>query len=316
MDQSVRPLLPRCRIVTADPPSQTADYQSHHFQTSALLRKLSASGTAAPENSPVMQHKRRRPGWWARRAESRRARAKSISSGLPLPPSKSGRNRSCLSLFGAALLRQPWVPTQPLTILFAFLLLGCFAATVTTFLVHVLSTDKQPLPWRTHCQEQRPFPHALADSLAPVNVFVAIFTVDMNYERRHLIRSTYMRHTRPVDPVTGRPAQNVQVKFVLGRPRETHARRIAAEMEMYNDIVVLDVKENMNRGKTHAFFKWAAENGTVPVFYRKPGQKEVGVGFQKADYVVKADDDTFLVLSELERHLRVTPREKTYWGCA
>jgi hypothetical protein len=38
-------------------------------------------------------------------------------------------------------------------------------------------------------------------------------------------------------------------------------------------------------------------------------QFQVGVGFKKADYVVKADDDAFIRLDELERHLRVTPRE-------
>jgi len=99
-------------------------------------------------------------------------------------------------------------------------------------------------------------------------------------------------------------------------------------METYNDIVVLDMKENMNQGKTHAFFKWANENATVPIYYRPPhGAKKIGkltsgsdvdtlnVGFKKADYVVKADDDSFLVLSELERHLRVAPRENMYWGC-
>ena len=85
-------------------------------------------------------------------------------------------------------------------------------------------------------------------------------------------------------------------------------------METYGDVVVLDSKENMNKGKTHAFFNWANENATVPVYY-KTKQDAVGLGFQKVDYVVKADDDAFLVLSELERHLRVSPRTKTYWGC-
>lgn len=93
-------------------------------------------------------------------------------------------------------------------------------------------------------------------------------------------------------------------------------------MELFNDIVVLDTEENMNKGKTFEFFKWANENATVPVYYspknkkKREGEKrKVGVGFRKVDYVVKADDDSFIVLSELERHLRLTPRENTYWGC-
>jgi hypothetical protein len=160
----------------------------------------------------------------------------------------------------------------------------------------------------------------LADSLPPVNVFVGVFSVDSSYERRHLIRQTYARHSLPIDPRTGKPANNVQLKFILGRPRSNHARRIALEMETFNDLVVLDTRENMNRGKTHAYFTWAAENATVPVYYTPPvsnsGQVErVGVGFRKADFVVKADDDSFLVLSELERHLRIAPKDNTYWGC-
>lgn len=301
-----------------------ADYHSHHYQTSALLRKL--TGSLTPETLPVLQHKRKNPGWWKSRAERRR-RASSDASHNPsllgtssslASTSKSGRHRSCLATFGSALLRQPLIPTQPLTILFSLLLLGCFAATVTTFLVHVLSTDKLPIEWRKACQEQRPFPHALADSLAPVNVFVGVFSVDAAFERRQLIRTTYVAHTKAIDPATGRPAPNVQVKFILGRPEKRYARRVALEMELYDDLVVLDLKENMNRGKTHAYFKWAHDNATVPINYRLRGDgtpEEVGVGFKKADYVVKADDDSFIRLNELERNLRITPREKTYWGC-
>ncbi|KAK4053844.1 hypothetical protein OIV83_001500 [Microbotryomycetes sp. JL201] len=300
---------------TFDKEGSYHDYHSHHSQTSALLRKL--GGTLTPDNSPVLGHKQRKPGWWSQRAQSKR-KTSGASAAAPLGapstlPSKSGRNRSCLSTFGAALLRQPWVPTQPLTILFSFLLFGCFAATLTTFLMHVLSSDREPLPWRQFCQDQRPFPHALCDSLKPVSVVVGVFSVDASIERRNTIRQTYARHTKPIDPRTGRPTQDVQLKFILGRPRKAWARGIALEMEMYNDVVVLDIEENMNKGKTFKYFEWANDNATVPTYYRTE-RDEFGVGFKKADYVVKADEDTFINLAELERHLRVTPRERTYWG--
>ncbi|BGP13790.1 hypothetical protein JCM10213_006378 [Rhodosporidiobolus nylandii] len=299
-------------------------YVQHHHQTSALLSKL--GGALGPETSPVLGRKARKPGWWARRAEARRKNSISSSSGsTPLLGSpalaKTSRNKSTFQAFISALLRQPWFPTQPFTILFAFLLFGCFAATVTTFLVNVLSSDREPPPWRQYCQEQRPFPHALADSLKPVNVFVGVFSVDAASERRNAIRLSYAKHSKPIDPRTGRPAHNVQLKFVLGRPRAKWAKRVALEMEMYNDMVVLDVDENMNKGKTFKYFEWAAENATVPVYYSLPGEdgvvdgvRQVGLGFKQADYVVKADDDSFIVLSELERHLRITPRNLTYWG--
>ena len=323
--------------------------KAYHYRTGPLARKLGStlssrdpsltdltllanSPSPSLTGSPAVAH-RRRSGWKGPRGKNTDVED---DLGLLLNTSIPLRNRrrfSTLFPFPGAIkawqrfLRHPLVPTQPLTILFAFALLAFFAYSLTTFMYHVLSPDKAPRPWRSYCQEQRPFPHDLADSLAPVDVFVGVFSVDAAYERRHLIRSTYLRHTRPIDSNTGRPGYNVQVKFILGRPRKHHARRIALEMETYNDIVVLDMKENMNKGKTHTFFKWANENATVPIVYKPPAGKRIGaltpvgdvetynLGFKKADYVVKADDDAFLILSELERHLRVAPREKAYWGC-
>ncbi len=136
--------------------------------------------------------------------------------------------------------------------------------------------------------------------------------------------------------------------------------------------------ENMNAGKTHAFFSWASENATVPDYewvetrrnpalehssmhpplprrtYAQDGMamlnqlngvtldgedspwdqvdadeelpahvnlqqqhvlKSVYRGEKRPDYVVKADEDSFIMLGELERRLRVLPRKMTYWGC-
>lgn len=88
--------------------------------------------------------------------------------------------------------------------------------------------------------------------------------------------------------------------------------------------------ENMNSGKTHAFFTWAADYASVPdveyvlddsemlehgEFLDDPRVKAVTKGERKPDYVVKADDDSFIMLGELERRLRVAPRSKAYWGC-
>lgn len=86
--------------------------------------------------------------------------------------------------------------------------------------------------------------------------------------------------------------------------------------------------ENMNAGKTHAFFSWAAENATVPhweypAFRRSvegstPNERSkapVWRGEKPPAYVVKADEDSFIMLGELERRLRVAPRTKAYWGC-
>lgn len=254
---------------------------------------------------------------------------------------------------------------HPFTLAAALLFVAGFVTSTTLLIIWILNPDKEPKPWRAFCAQSSPFPHDLADSLAPVDVFVGVMTMDSRAERRSVIRSTYGAHTRPVDPITGLETSNVQLKFVMGRPRKAFERSVALEMEMYNDIVVLDVQENMNKGKTHAFFRWAAENGTVPILIPRneaivadahrahssnvggTGADRVGgglhlahtsdakqlagnrvrgtvhgangalhdVAWKKADYVVKADDDAFLRLDELERHLRVSPRKMTYWGC-
>jgi hypothetical protein len=102
----------------------------------------------------------------------------------------------------------------------------------------------------------------------------------------------------------------------------------------YNDIVILPVYENMNAGKSHAYFTWAASNAWVPPHYQlfpKPvsfsysntsspvpplaehdpiqAWRDAKLGEAKPwvrpDFVVKADDDSFVMLAELESRLRV-----------
>jgi hypothetical protein len=235
-------------------------------------------------------------------------------------------------------------PIHPLTIMVALALIAGFVTLVTMLIIYILNPDKEPLPWRTSCQQQMPFPHAYADALAPINVLVGVVTTDSKYERRNIIRQTYARHSLPTD-VNGNPTANVQVKFVLGKVRKSHARRVALEMEAFNDIVVLDLEETQSARKTHAFLKWAAENATVPMLrpvgsdwsnvdtivtdanlpgglsdwhddekVPDAGSQRYQLGWKKVDYVVKADDDSYIVLDELERHLRVAPRQMTYWG--
>jgi hypothetical protein len=145
--------------------------------------------------------------------------------------------------------------------------------------------------------------------------------------------------------------------------------------------MILDIPENMNSGKTHAFFSWAADHAMVPDWrYPSPESETLDVlenpsadahlrrnrlqrrsrgqtqnilpndhykqaatgalsaegksidtvapsprlkawstpvyqGERRPDYIVKADEDSFIVLGELERRLRVSPRRLTYYGC-
>lgn len=104
---------------------------------------------------------------------------------------------------------------------------------------------------------------------------------------------------------------------------------------MYNDIVILPTPENMNGGKSHTFFSWASINAWVPPIYKQfeipprqfsysnhtafppsfaphdPVQVQENIHSGKPrpwvrpDYIVKVDDDSFVMLAELESRLRV-----------
>ena len=100
--------------------------------------------------------------------------------------------------------------------------------------------------------------------------------------------------------------------------------RRGADPVAFNDIILLDMPENMNSGKTHAFFSWAAVNATVPHYtyseeYVNSDDSRTKaanyVSERRPEFVVKADDDSFIMLGELERRLRVAPRTKAFWGC-
>lgn len=102
---------------------------------------------------------------------------------------------------------------------------------------------------------------------------------------------------------------------------------------VYGDIVVLPVKENMNDGKTYAYFSWAYGNALVPPpstnnsASRISSQHASGAqhDWVKPDFVIKADEDSFVMLAELEARLRIElhrAREAeqkwdplVYWGC-
>lgn len=185
---------------------------------------------------------------------------------------------------------------------------------------YVQDPDKELMPWRKMCANQPAFVNAAVADVDPVSLFVGVMSVDKDFERRSVIRDTYVRHTQPRMP-NGHALGNVQVKFVLGRPRKEYAHQVALEMEMYNDVVVLDMRETQWSRKTANFFQWAAQNATVPVLIPSSSPSAVRVGEHTyevreklVDYVLKADDDVFIVLDELERRLRATPRQLVHWG--
>ncbi|KAI6162165.1 glycosyltransferase family 31 protein [Pisolithus thermaeus] len=245
------------------------------------------------------------------------------------------------------IVRHPLFPKQPLTIIFALLLFTLFAISLTLLLMYILNPDKEPLPWQAYCSipptttlpphlrqtlpypyinplpEEIPpsFPPDDLDSLPPAGVFLGVFSTDMSLERRMLIRTTWATHPRSRNGAgtgdDGRGTSRTVVRFILGQPRKGWERRIHTEMEMYNDIVILPCPENMNSGKTHAYFTWAAENAWVPQ-HTSTAQAPHDSHFAwvehasgrprpwvRPDYVAKVDDDAFVMLAELESRMRV-----------
>ncbi|TPX42171.1 hypothetical protein SeMB42_g05253 [Synchytrium endobioticum] len=128
-------------------------------------------------------------------------------------------------------------------------------------------------------------------SPAPANggtktVLVGIFTTPEKYDRRALIRSTYLNLN---------PSDRVHVYFILGKPDKTEwATLLSLEDALYHDIMVLDVPENMNDGKTYAYFSALARK------------------YSSTDYMyaAKVDDDVWLHLPNLETLLRVQGADK------
>ncbi|THV07757.1 hypothetical protein K435DRAFT_742169 [Dendrothele bispora CBS 962.96] len=293
----------------------------------------------------------------------------------PLPPS-GGRRRDFslfrkIKRFFRRIVRHPFVPKTPLTIILSFMIFTFFAISLTLLLMYILNPDKEPLPWRAYCSmpyynsppdPQNPllytdpyhnysmgatmpsFPHEHLETLPPVGLFIGVFSTDSSFERRALIRSTWASHARSRNGAgtgdNGNGTSRTVVRFVLGQPRGDWARRIQLEMEEYNDIVILPMSENMNGGKSHTYFSWASINAWVPPVYtessqpvpqfsysnastkppplaphdpplaRKDTESDRPKAWVRPDYVVKADEDAFIMLAELEARLRLALHDK------
>ncbi|KAJ6519793.1 glycosyltransferase family 31 protein [Mycena sanguinolenta] len=292
----------------------------------------STSDTDSETTSPLLRANAHRRSWWSDDSRkwwtmSRRRRR------------RHGRIVTSLKKWSRWLVRHPFFPRQPITIILTLILLSVFAIFVTLLLMYILNPDKDPLPWRAYCSATPAFPPPEMDALPPAGLLVGVFTTDSGYERRSLVRTTWAGHVRSRngagDGDGGLGTSRTIVRFVMGEPKKDHERRIRLEMETYNDIIILPIPENMNSGKTHTFFSWAALNAWVPPVYKETGTKSHMFSYSsrqspapplaphdpiqahqdrasgqplpwvRPDYVIKVDDDSFVMLAELEARLRV-----------
>lgn len=311
------------------------------------------SDTDSEPSSPLLRNTRNL--WW----RENRHRWWTIS---PRRRRRGGRIIRVVRKWTRRLVRHPFFPSQPITIVLTLILLSVFAILLTLLLIYILNPDKEPLPWRAYCAipsfpasydtftssypyvdpssgNTSPFPSTNLDTLSPAGIFVGVFSVDSEFERRMLVRTTWASHPRSRDGADESDdsvgTSRTIVRFILGQPRKDWERRIKLEMELYNDIVILPISENMNGGKTHTFFSWASINAWVPPIYtnytvlppqfsysnittsppplaphdsfhawqdRHSGKLKSWV---RPDFVVKVDDDSFVMLAELESRLRL-----------
>ncbi|KAH7104775.1 hypothetical protein BKA62DRAFT_693375 [Auriculariales sp. MPI-PUGE-AT-0066] len=176
------------------------------------------------------------------------------------------------------------------------------------------------------------------ETLPPTGIFLGVMSIDSATELRMLARTTWASHIRsrhgafPGDG--GRSTSRTIVRFIIGQPRPEWKEQIRLEQELYQDIEILPITENMNSGKTHAYYSWAAENAWVPphipesdpqkfppyVFDYgdatiapqplaphdpRPSTNATRREWVRPDFVFKTDDDAFIMLAELEARLRV-----------
>ncbi|KDR84965.1 hypothetical protein GALMADRAFT_233482 [Galerina marginata CBS 339.88] len=341
-------------------PSRSTSPLPQFYPVAQSSSSPSDSDSEEPSSPLLRDHPNRNP-WW--REHGRRT----WWSGTNRRRQKRGWRITRVSKrWLRRLVRHPFFPSQPITIVLTLILFSIFAISLTLLLIYILNPDKEPLPWRAYCSVPSlalpfdrpappntphlypnytdghslpPFPHAHLDSLAPAGVFVGVFSIDSAFERRMLMRSTWASHPRSRDGAgagdEGVGTSRTIVRFVLGQPRKDWERRVKLEMEMYNDIVILPTPENMNGGKSHTFFSWAAINAWVPPVYRPSAipppsfsysnftstppslaphdsflaWQDISSGKSKPwvrpDYVIKVDDDSFIMLAELEARLRL-----------
>lgn len=290
---------------------------------------------------------------------------RSLGSSSPRRRKRDGRRWRTFKGILRRIVRHPLFPRQPLTIILALLVFTVFAISLTLILLYVLNPDKEALPWRAYCtipsttsvpphyRNALPYPYINPlpkvmppsfppddlDTLPPAGLFLAVFSMDSSLERRMLIRTTWAAHPRSRNGAgegdDGMGTSRTVVRFILGQPRKGWERRIQSEMEMYNDMIILPCPENMNAGKSHAYFTWAASNAWVPPVYfntthpvpefsysnqNTPAPrlaphdpyfawKDSASGhprpWVRPDFVAKVDDDAFVMLAELEARMRL-----------
>ncbi|QHO21891.1 hypothetical protein HN873_037845 [Arachis hypogaea] len=134
-----------------------------------------------------------------------------------------------------------------------------------------------------------------------LRILIAVLTLPDQYLRRHFLRLVYGTQTLP-------EGTKIDVKFVFcNLTKEEQKVMVALEIMRYDDIIILNCTENMNKGKTSTFFR------SLPEIFNETDGSD-GQHYPPYHYVMKADDDTYVRLNSLVESLKPLPREDFYYG--
>jgi hypothetical protein len=130
-----------------------------------------------------------------------------------------------------------------------------------------------------------------------LRVLIGIPTLPDQYHRRHFLRMIY--------GIQNPQGAKVDIKFVFcNLTKEDQKILVALEILRYDDIIILNCQENMNKGKTYSFFS------SLPEMFNNSNSPY----YPPYHYVMKADDDTYFRLQNLVDSLMNLPREDLYYG--
>ncbi|KAL5973992.1 hypothetical protein ACLOJK_030652 [Asimina triloba] len=121
-------------------------------------------------------------------------------------------------------------------------------------------------------------------------LLIGIMMLPDNYRRRDLLRQVYS--------IQSPGAAQVDVKFVFcNLTTEVQRVFVALEIMRYNDIIILDCAEGKKSRKAYTYFS------SLPGMLDGP-----------YDYVMKADDETYIRLERLVESLGPLPKREVFQG--
>ncbi|CAG8683635.1 13598_t:CDS:1, partial [Ambispora gerdemannii] len=129
----------------------------------------------------------------------------------------------------------------------------------------------------------------------PISLFIGIFTIPYNFERRQLVRTLYRVQQKNIKD------DLVDFRFIIGKPKKEDDSpnlrlRLKLEQQAYGDLVMLDVEDGFSNGrKSYRYWKWVANTYTSS---------------PESQYLLfaKADDDEYINFQNLALNLRPLER--------